>query len=201
MTLELLFINLSKETFSGVFFCGQVCCFVPVYYMVQGDGVLTKSRLFRSMILDRSPLFGKSQFQVLFTLVNVNKRAIMTWNSINNACYFTDVQRVLGGWALREITLTLTDISNLARTIPNTTNLLWPKLYTTESIHTSRRAMTNQHFTNKCHTLLRSMDILVDFLAWDEKISYVVLLILSSLLYLPSLYSWYNRQNSTKCFK
>ena len=31
--------------------------------------------------------------------------------------------------------LTLTDISNLTPTIPNTTNLLWPKLYTTESIH------------------------------------------------------------------
>ena len=49
--------------------------------------------------------------------------------------------------------LTLTDISNLTRTIPNTTNLLWPKLYTTESIHTSPTAMTKQHFTNKCNTL------------------------------------------------
>ena len=30
---------LSKETFSVVFFCGQDCCFVPVYYMIQGIGV------------------------------------------------------------------------------------------------------------------------------------------------------------------
>ena len=48
--------------------------------------------------------------------------------------------------------LTLTDISNLTRTIPNTTNLLWPKLYITESIHRSRAAMTKQHFTNKGNT-------------------------------------------------
>ena len=49
--------------------------------------------------------------------------------------------------------LTLTDISSLTRIIPNTTNSLWPKLYTTESIHTSPTAMTKQHFTNKCNTL------------------------------------------------
>ena len=49
--------------------------------------------------------------------------------------------------------LTLTDISSLTRTILNTTNLLWPKLYTTESIHTSRTTMTKLHFTNKCNPL------------------------------------------------
>ena len=42
---------------------------------------------------------------------------------------------------------------HLTHTIPNTTNLLWPKLYTTESIHTSRITMTKQHFTNKYNTL------------------------------------------------
>ena len=52
-----------------------------------------------------------------------------------------------------KILLTLTDISNLTSTIPNTANLMWPKLYTTESIYTSRTAMTKQHFTNKCNTL------------------------------------------------
>ena len=56
--------------------------------------------------------------------------------------------------------LTLTDISSLTHTIPNTTNLLWPKLYTTESIHMSRTAMTKQHFTNKCNRLM-------DFLTLD----------------------------------
>ena len=65
---------LSKETFSIVFFCGQDCCFIPVYYMVQGDGVLIKSRLFWSLILDRSLVFGKARLQVSFSLAYVNKR-------------------------------------------------------------------------------------------------------------------------------
>ena len=76
MTLEVLFINLllAKETFSVIFFCGQDCCFVPVYYMVQGDGALTMSRLFGSLILDCSLVFLKSQFQILFSLADVKKK-------------------------------------------------------------------------------------------------------------------------------
>ena len=144
---------LSKKTFSVVFFCDQDCCFVPVFYMVQGAGVFTESRLFGSLILDRSLVFQKSQFQVSFTWTDVNKKGHQTRNLVNNACYFIEVRRVFKEWALEESTLTLTDISNLARIIPNTTNLLWPKLCTTESIHMSRTAMTKQHFTNKCNTL------------------------------------------------
>ena len=66
---------------------------------------------------------------------------------------FTRTMTILFQQPSTKSPLTLTDISNLTRTIPNTTNLLWPKLYSTESIHTSRTAMTEQYFTNTCNTL------------------------------------------------
>ena len=77
---------LSKETFSIVFFCGQDCCFIPVYYMVQGDGVLN---LWQSLML-------KSH----------------------------ETKTILFPQRSTKSPLTLTDISNLTRTIPNTTNSL-----------------------------------------------------------------------------